>query len=230
VELMRAAAALLLWALPARAALPVSDVHVAVSSAAVAGLSCRRRPFSLEYSGVVADAYRFLAANSFASDPDPRTLAVGIFSMVLMIPMAVLALPADLLAAPLRRECSFEFRARGTLVRWAGGPVPFSPVALEARNLLSADDGGRTRPRYFVAASSAASNEGGEFALSVDGRCGRSSDLELAWKVRGLPSGTLRLSRRGSRFVLIEEEPEFGSSFETMEPIEILPERAPPRS
>src|SRR3989339_504811 len=118
-------AALLLAALaaaaPCRAIEPASNFRIEVASAAVTGLECRRRPFRMEWTRGVGQRYSRTAAEGFARSPDLRTVSLGICAMVLMAPLAVLAVPADLLAAPWRRECDFDLQVEGRLAGWGGG-------------------------------------------------------------------------------------------------------------
>jgi len=61
----------------------------------------------------------------------------------------------------------------------------------------------------------------------MDGHVGQSKDFRVTWAVQGLSSGFILLERHGRRFILAEPEAEFGSPFETLEPIAILPQKKP---
>jgi hypothetical protein len=219
-------AALAAAACPCRAIEPTSNVRVEVDSAAVTGLECRRRPFRMEWTRSVGLRYSKAAAESFRRDPDLRTVSLGLFAMVLMTPMAVLAVPADLAAAPWRRECDFDLRVDGCLAGWAGSPVGGERLAVQGRGLVDPGLDEYLAPRYLVNSSTAAADEAGRFVVSLPGRVGRSPAFELRWFVEGRPSGLMTLRKSGGRFRLSEPEPEFGASDMTMSPIDIRPARA----
>lgn len=221
-----AAAALLLSGRPCLGQTPISDIHVQLSSAAVTGLECRGRKFRMELTKSVGQSYRQLSQGMFSKELDPRPIVMGLFGMVLMAPIIVLAVPADLAAGPFRRECSFDFQAQGALMSWAGQQAAGADVAVEGRNLLSPGTEGAAAPVFYVSHSTAASDEQGRFSVSIVGRVGRSRDFEVYWKVKGLSSGAMLLHKgMGGSFTLSEPEPEFGSSLQTMEPVEIRAER-----
>jgi len=205
--------------------LPVSDVRVHIDTASVTGLSCSGRPFGMEYTRSVGRSYRYMAQGVFTRDPDPRSIIMGLVAMVVMLPIVVLSVPADLVAAPFRRQCSFDFRAEATLTRPRGPEDVELPVTLEARNLLDPGVEGVAAPTWFVSIASAAADAGGRFTLGLPGKVGRSKELELGWSVKGLRSGGMRLSRSGKDFLLTEpeEDSEIGASFETPPPLVIHP-------
>ena len=159
-----AAAALLLCSAAARALDPISDVHVGVSSAAVAELDCRRRPFRMELTRSLGRHYRQMAGEMITEGLDPRPFAMGLFSMVLLTPMTVLAVPVDLAAAPFRRECDFTLRIEGALSQWASQAVPSAAVSAEGRNLLVPARAQNDPPSYFISSSSAVSDAQGRLA------------------------------------------------------------------
>jgi hypothetical protein len=180
----------------------------------------------MEWTRDVGLRYSKAAAESFTRDPDPRAAALGVFAMVLMAPLAVLAVPADLAASPWRRECDFELRVEGRLAGWAGSPVGGERLAVQGRGLVDPGLDEYLAPRYLVSAATATVAEGGGFALSLPGRVGRSPAFELRWLVEGRSSGLMTLRKRGGRFRLSEPEPEFGASDLTMAPLDIRPVRA----
>lgn len=206
--------------------LPVSDVRVRIDTASVSGLACSGRPFGMEYTRSVGRSYRYMAQGVFTRDPDPRSVIMGLLAMVVMIPIVVLSVPADLVAAPFRRQCSFDFRAEATLMRPRGPGEIALPVTLEARNLLDPGVEGVAAPTWFVSIASAAADANGRFAIGLPGKVGRSPEFELGWSVKGLRSGGMRLSRSGKDFLLVEpeEDSEIGASFETPPPLVIKPE------
>ena len=220
-----AAALLCCLCRPCRALGPTSDLRVALSSAQVTELSCRRRDFKMEYTKEVGSTYRNMARWTFVKDPDPRTIVLGLVAMALTTPIMVLAVPADLVAIPFRHECQFEFQAQGGLYGWAGQAAGRSEIIGEGGNLLSPGVEGESRPEYFVSRSSTTSDEHGRFSIALKGRVGRSPEFNLRWLVNSLPSGLMSLRKEGGDFVLSEPEPEFGSSVDIAEPIVIRPER-----
>jgi len=207
--------------------LPISNYQVAVASASVTGLTCRRREFQMEYTKFVGRQYRYMAGGIFNSNPDPRIFAIGLFGMILMVPVAVLAVPGDLLAAPWRRECDFELRTQGKLVGWAGLKASEAAIAAEGRSLVTPGSEDVAEPVYRLSRSSTTTDAQGRFSLAVPGRVGRSSTFLLGWTVDSRPSGVMSLEQRGSIFILSEPEPEFGSSLDAFSPIEIKPEKKP---
>jgi len=220
-----AAALLLLFCRPGFCQNPVSDIHVEVSAARVTELSCRGRAFEMEFTKSVGQSYRDLGRGMITQDLDPRPFVMGLFGMILMAPLAVLSVPGDLAAAPFRRECGFQLDAQASLVGWAGQQAGGAQVVAQGSNLLVPGVEGISRPAYYVVSSTAAADEQGRFSISIAGRVGRSKDFDVAWMVKGLPSGSLNVHKSGGGFVLSEPEPEFGSGIHIMEPMEIRPER-----
>jgi hypothetical protein len=208
------------WALE-----PTADVRVEISSAAVLGLDCRRRAFDMEWTRGIGQRYRKMAGETFTRNPDPRALAMGFFGMIMMAPLAALAVPADLIAAPLRRECDFNLQVQGRLAGWAGSTVGGERLAAEGRSLLEPGLEEFSAPRYLLTRSTAAADEAGRFVLSVPGRIGRSSEFELRWLVDGRSASAMSLRKHGGGFSLSEPEPEFGVGAQTMETIDIRPSR-----
>ena len=204
---------------------PISDIRVVVGTAAVTGLDCRSRSFDMELTRSVGRGFKTMGRSMITEGLDPRPIIAGFLAIVVMTPMIVLAVPADLVAAPFRRECSFDFRAEGFLARWAGQVTGEQLVAVEGRNALDPGAEEVSAPSWYIARSSTTSDEGGRFSLVLPGHVGRSPDYDLAWTAKGLPSGRMRLSKSFGKFVLSEPEPEFGSSVEPLEPVEIVPEK-----
>ncbi|MBI5881883.1 MAG: hypothetical protein HZB91_02085 [Elusimicrobia bacterium] len=202
---------------------PSSGIRVEISSAAVTGVDCRMRDFKMEYTKGMGRSYRHMAGMTFTSDPDPRHLATGIGAMIAMVPLTVLAVPADVLSAPLRRECDFRFRAQGQLKGWAGTPARSAELAIEGRALVSPGEEDVSEPVYDIIRSSAVADTEGRFDISVPGRIRLGRDFEVHWFVAGRPSGSMTLRKRFNTFVLSEPESEFGTGIETIEPIVIHP-------
>ncbi|MCX5795236.1 MAG: hypothetical protein NTY77_07075 [Elusimicrobia bacterium] len=220
-----AAALLLGTPLHGETLLPTSNVRVQVSSAGVTGLDCRRRAFRMEFSRDIGLRYRSVAGQMFNRNVDPYTLVRGFFALILMAPLAVLAPPADLVAAPWRRECGFDLWVQGRLRGWAGSSVADAPLGAEGASMAEAGVEDIVAPRYVLTRATATADGEGRFAVSLPGRVGPSPQFELRWLVDSLPSGKMSLRKRGSRFILSEPEPEFGSSADTMAPLEIQPGR-----
>jgi len=220
-----AGALLLLCWVPASGQAPISDIHVEVASARITDLSCRRRAFEMEFAKSIGQSYRTLGRGMLTSDWDPRPFALGLFGMVIMAPLAVLSAPADLVAAPFRRDCGFQLDAQASLVGWAGARAGGAEVVARGSNLAAPGVEGASKPLYYVVTATAAADEQGRFSISIPGRVGRSSDFDVAWLVKGLPSGTLNVHKGVGVFVLSEPEPEFGSGVHAMEPVEVRPER-----
>ncbi|HAH07935.1 MAG TPA: hypothetical protein DCM05_15665 [Elusimicrobia bacterium] len=216
-------AAALLSASPAWAQQPISDIRVVIATAAVSSLECSGRPFEMEWTKTVGRSFKYMGRSMISEGLDPRPLIGGLLAVIIMTPMIALAVPADLAAAPFRRQCSFDFQAQGHLARWAGQASGEQAVAAEGRNALDPGTEGIKAPSYYVSLSSTTTDDQGRFRLSLPGHVGRSSDFDLSWAVKGLPSGRMRLSKSFGRFVLSEPEPEFGATVDTLEPIEIIP-------
>jgi hypothetical protein len=202
---------------------PISDLRVVIATAAVTGLDCRSRGFDMEFTRSVGRGFKYMGRGMITEGFDPRPMISGFFAMVVMTPMIILAVPADIIALPFRKQCSFDFHAEGTLARWAGEVTGEHPVAVEGRNALDPGTEGICAPTWFTARSSATTDDAGRFALSVQGHVGRSPDYDMGWTVKDLPSGRMRLSKNFGKFVLSEPEPEFGSPVDTLEPVEIVP-------
>ena len=212
------------WALE-----PTSNVRVEISSASVTGLDCRRRPFQMEWTQGIGQRYRRMAGETFTRNPDPRYLVMGLFGMIIMAPLAVLAVPADLAAVLLRRQCEFDLRLQGRLTGWAGGAVGGERLVLEGRALVEPGLEDFSEPRYLLSRSTGTADAEGRFVLSLPGRVGRSPAFEMRWLVEDRESGLMSLRKHGGRFSLSEPEPEFGAEEQTMQPIEIRPSRASAR-
>lgn len=216
-------ALVLLLASPGWAQQPISDIRVVVATAAVSSLECSGRPFEMEWTKTMGRGFKYMGRNMFTQGLDPRPLIGGLVAVLIMAPMMVLAVPADLVAAPFRRQCTFDFQAQGHLARWAGQVTSEQAVAAEGRNALDPGVEGVKAPTWFVSLSSTTTDEQGRFYLALPGRVGRSPDFDIAWAVKNLPSGQMRLRKSFGNFVLSEPEPEFGSPADSMEPLEIVP-------
>ncbi|MFA6316257.1 MAG: hypothetical protein WC943_02475 [Elusimicrobiota bacterium] len=213
----------LLWSRGLAHGQATSAYRVVVSSAQVTGLDCRGRKLAMEHTKGMSRSYKTMSANTFVRDPDPRYFAMGLASMVAMVPLTVLAVPADLLSAPFRRECSFEFSASGRLAGWAGRPAGGVEVILESHAAASSDaEEGRTAG-FVVSRATTTTDAQGGFELSIPGRVGRGGAMGLQWLASGLPSGRMTLRKRFGSLILSEPESEFGASLETMEPLVIRP-------
>jgi hypothetical protein len=181
----------------------------------------------MEFSRDIGLRYRRIAGETFTRNPNPYTLVWGVFALIAMVPMAVLAPPADLLAAPWRRQCGFELRVEGRLRGWAGSAVAGAPVGAEGASVTEDGVGDFVAPRYSLSRGTATADGEGRFVVSLPGRVGPGPQMELRWLVHSLPSGRMSLRKSGRRFILSEPDPEFGSTAETMEPLEIRPGSAP---
>ncbi len=216
---------------PGQGQLPSSDLRVTVSTAAVTGLACRKRAFALEMTTAVRLNFKKVVSEVFTSDPDPQMLVLGLPVLALLVPAFLLAPPADLAAAPWRKECDFTLTARGALMGWAGVAAGPEQVSLAGRNLLSPGMEGIAPPVYDLRLASATADGQGRFSIFLPGHVGRSADLELSWKVNALPSGAMVLRKRGGHFTLFEPaQPEFGAapdSGEESAPLLIHPRGAP---
>ncbi|MDE2292240.1 MAG: hypothetical protein KGL53_09170, partial [Elusimicrobia bacterium] len=113
-----------------------SGIRVVVSSAEVTALSCKRRPFSWEDTSVVRDSARG-ATGGFMHPTDLSSVVESLAATVIMAPMMAVSVPADLVAGPFRRACTFDVTLHGSLKEWAGSTVPGAALELQAMNLLS---------------------------------------------------------------------------------------------
>lgn len=221
---MRAALLAALLAAPARAdMIPPSGVRVHIESAAVEELRCSRRPFAME--STKAAARGFSRMGDAAGAGDPRFIVLAVAGTILLVPLTVASVPLDLASAPFRRRCEYRLRIDGRLLEWAGRATPHAEVSVEGKNQLTAGDPELENPLFYVARASATSDGSGRFSLSLDGRTGRSRAFDLAWSIRGRPSLTHRLTKRGGRFVLEELDPGLGTGVYEMAPIVISPKR-----
>ncbi|MBI5624097.1 MAG: hypothetical protein HY924_09980 [Elusimicrobia bacterium] len=168
-------------------------------------------------------SYKQMSRMTFNADPDPRYIGLGLAAMVIMAPLTVLAVPADLAATPFRRQCGFEFHAEGKLKGWAGAPAGGKELEVQLKSLVGPGVENVKEPSYIITRSSTTSDEHGRFELKVAGHLPRAAKIEVHWLVDGLPSGLMYLRKRGGKFVLSEDEPEFGTGLETIEPIVIKP-------
>lgn len=213
-----------LLAAPARAdMIPPSGVRVHIESAAVEELHCSRRPFAME--NTKATARGFSKMGSAAGGGDPRYIVLGLAGAIILVPMTLVAVPLDLVAAPFRRRCEYRLRVDGRLLEWAGRATAGAEVSVEGKNQLTSGDPELENPDFYVARASATSDSTGRFSLSLPGSIGRSPDFDLAWSIRGRPSVTHRLAKRGGKFVLEELDPGLGTGVFEMQPIVIRPKR-----
>ena len=223
---MKAALLVLLAALPAAAQVePTSSVRVEVSSAALRGYACRKRPFAMENTRTVGRWYRYMGGEMITEGWDPRPIVQGVLSAALMTPLFIGAVPADLIAAPFRRTCSFTLTLGGKLSEWAGGTVPGLPLELQAANQLSDEIPNVQKPTYAVFFATTAADAAGLYSIAIPGQVGRSPSMGMRWKVKGQPSGELLLEKRGGTFVLTEPDPGFGVGARDMEPMLLVPTR-----
>ena len=85
---------------------PTSSIRVVVSSAQVLGLDCSRRPFAWENTKATGRWYRYMAGNAITEGLDPRPMLMAAFSAVILTPVYIASIPADLLGAPFRKACA----------------------------------------------------------------------------------------------------------------------------
>lgn len=213
---------------PASAAeLPPSGIRVVVSSAAVTQYECRRRAFAWEDTQGVGSWMRSATRGMRAGGDLPSVIQGGLATLI-MAPMYVLAVPADLVSAPFRRTCTFQVELAGKLSEWAG-MAPTGAVSLEAEgmNLLADEVPGVRKPKWAVSKASTTTDAQGVYALSLPGQVGAVSSLAIAWRIKGEPGGQLLLEKKGGVFVLSEPDPGFGVGASDMEDMTIEPVRKP---
>lgn len=222
----RALLAVTLGLLPARPGaqeVPDSSIRVQYETAEIADLNCARRPFTMENTRAAVEYFPYFSRNMFTQGLDPRPLLMGLFSSILLVPLTVLAVPTDLVAAPFRRECVFSARISGSLAEWAGQKAPGKELSAEASNLKRKGVEGLREPEIYSTRSSAMSDAEGRFSIPLSGQVGRYKTMEIAWKVGGRPAGTARLIKQGGKFVLEEAEAGFGTGVYDNPSIVIVP-------
>lgn len=202
-----------------------SGVHVAVATAAVQGLDCERRPFAWENTKTVAQRYKVVGRQMITEGLDPRPIVMGVFASVLMAPVMVAAVPADLLTGPFRKTCALTLRLEGTLDEWAGQKRRDTDYVLEGASLVEPEVEGVSKARWDFFRSTGASDGAGRFAVALPARVGRTKELGLRWRVNDQPAGQMVLQKNGGNFVLSEPDPGFGVGSAEMEPILIVPEK-----
>lgn len=211
-------------ALPASAQIePPSGVHVNVSSASVTDLSCERRPFAWENTRSVARRYKNVGGQMVTEGWDPRPIAMGLFASVLMAPVMVAAVPADLLSGPFRKTCSFTLAMSGTLNEWAGQKKGNAAILLEGASLIEPEVENVSKAKWDLFKAAAASDGAGDFTVTMPARVGRTKELGLRWRVADQPANQMLLQKKGGRFILSEPDPGFGVGSMEMEPILIEP-------
>ncbi|OIO04361.1 MAG: hypothetical protein AUJ52_15480 [Elusimicrobia bacterium CG1_02_63_36] len=204
---------------------PTSSVHVQITGARVTGLDCRSRGFNFELTRHSARHFPYMTRATFTRDPDPRSILVGIFSMLLLVPVTVISVPADLIAMPFRKECDFTASFDGTLQEWAGRTVPEKPIALGGRNIIREGVEGVAPPVVFYSSSTTTADANGRFSVELNGHIGKDKELLLQWTVDSRKANTLSLKKGGGTFMLSEEDPGFGTGVHENEPREIQPEK-----
>lgn len=187
-----------------------SGVHVAVSSAAVTELACAKRPFKWENTRSVAQRYKNVGGQMIVEGLDPRPIVMGVVASVVMAPVLVAAVPADLLAGPFRKSCEFTLTLSGTLDEWAGQKRADTPLALEAASLVEPEVENVTKATWDLFKAETVSDARGAFTVSLPARVGRTRELGLRWRVNDHPAGQMLLTKKGKRFVLSEPDPGFG--------------------
>lgn len=200
-----------------------SGVHVNVSTAAVSGLACNRRPFAWENTRSVAQRYKNVGGQMVTEGLDPRPIAMGLFASVLMAPVMVAAVPADLLSGPFRKTCAFTLLLEGTLDEWAGQKRADAPYALEGASLLEPEVENVSKAKWDLFRATGTSDGTGRFAVSLPARIGRTKELGLRWRIDERPGGQLLLRKNGGTFVLSEPDPGFGVGAAEMRSIIIEP-------
>lgn len=204
---------------------PPSSIRVVVSSAQVTDLDCQRRPFNWEMTRATGRWYRYMAGSMITEGLDPRPIAMGIVSAVMLTPVFIAAVPGDLLAAPFRKSCTFTLTLDGKLSEWAGRSAGAAAFEAEAVNLLETEVPQVKKAEWAVFKASTTSDAAGLYHLEIQGQVGKSASLNIAWRVKDQPAGQMLLVKRGKAFVLSEPDPGFGVGAEEMEPLLIAPER-----
>lgn len=200
-----------------------SSVRVSVTSAAVSGLDCRRRPYEWENTRAVAQRYKSVGSQMVTEGWDPRPIAMGVFASVLMAPVMAAAVPADLLSGPFRKTCAFTLRLSGTLDEWAGQRRAGAALVLEGASLSAPEVENVAKARWETFSAQTASGDDGGFSVTLPARMGRAKELALRWRVGGQPAGQLLLQKKGRHFLLSEPDPGFGVGTAEMEPLLIEP-------
>ena len=209
---------------PARAdIMPPASARIDVQKAEIRDLACSRRRFKLENTRSSARWFPYMGKQVSSSGWHPHSILLGMLGTVMLLPITVLAVPTDLVAAPFRKECSFSLALTASPVEWAGRGLPDIPVVLLSQNTLETGVPDVFTPRFFTSDASAVSGEKGLFDIDIRGYVGRDKRLGLLWKVKGHPGGTMRLTRDGNEFVLTEVDPGFGVGAQEMAPMRISP-------
>ena len=203
---------------------PTSSVHVSIKNAWVNELDCSGRGTAFETTSHSARHFPYMSRTTFSGDVDPRQMLVGIFSMILLVPITVISVPIDLVAMPFRRECDFNLTIEGQLQEWAGRTAQNKPVGILGNNLLRKGIQGVSVPKIFKASGKAMSNDKGIFTISVDGHVGSSKEYHLRFSVNDLVANSLVLRKTGKVFLLEEQDPGFGTGVHENESREIQPE------
>ncbi|MBI3297152.1 MAG: hypothetical protein HYZ75_03245 [Elusimicrobia bacterium] len=215
---------LLLASRPAAAQVePTTSVRVEVSTAQILGLDCSRRPFAWENTKATGRWYRYIAGQAVTEGLDPRPMLMSVVSAVILTPVYIASMPADLLAAPFRKDCSFTLKLEGKLAEWAGMSAGALPLEAEAVTLLSAEVPGVKKAEYAVFKSSTTSAADGRYSIAIPAAFSRVQTLAVKWRVKGMPGGQLQLDKKGRRFILSEPDPGFGVGGSEMEPLVIEP-------
>lgn len=221
---MRALLLVGLLAAPASAQVEApSGIHVAVATAAVTGLDCERRPFAWENTKTVARRYKVVGGQMITEGLDPRPIVMGVFASVLMAPVMMAAVPADLLAGPFRKTCAFTLSLEGSLDEWAGQKRRDTGYVLEGASLLEPEVENVSKATWDIFRATGTSDAAGRFAVALPARVGRTRELGLRWRVNEQPAGQMLLQKNGKRFVLSEPDPGFGVGSAEMQPILIEP-------
>ena len=221
---MQALLAIVILTAPAAAQIEApSGVHVNVGTAAVTGLECKRRPYAWENTHSVAQHYKSVGGQMVTEGWDPRPIVMGVFASVLMAPVMVAAVPADLISGPFRKTCSFTLFLSGSLNEWAGQKRPNTPIAIEGASLLAPEVEGVSKAKWDMFKAATTSDAQGAFSLQLPARMGRAKELGLRWRVNEQPGGQLLLQKKGANFLLSEPDPGFGVGSAEMEPILIEP-------
>ena len=221
---MRALLLAVLVAAPASAQIEApSGIHVNVATATVTGFECVRRPYAWENTRSVAQRYKNVGGQMVTEGWDPRPIVMGAFASVLMAPVMVAAVPADLISGPFRKTCSLTLTLSGSLDEWAGQKRSNTPLALEAASLLEAEVENVSKAKWDMFKAESASDASGAFRIELPARIGRTKELGLRWRVNGQPAGQLLLQKKGGRFLLSEPDPGFGVGAAEMESILIDP-------
>lgn len=127
----------------------------------------------------------------------PQGFSLGLAGLALTAPVAVLAVPLDLVAGPFRRRHFVRYQLRARLVGETGSPLPGAEVLAKTAGHRKTIDDSAGQP-IFQSTAAATSDADGWFELSGDAFFGpnREFSLTLSLKEPPQPLGKLAFERR----------------------------------